>query len=128
MGDSFKVQERTTTLRTGTLIESKGAFTVDITAADGRKIDGLDISGPNSTFETSGTHPITTFDFRAPSIVLFFDEEAEAAKAVGLPPIIYFTKGSLLETDFTEVGGSFVFKRIPRDAVSICTLLKPRRT
>ena len=119
-GDVFKVKERDTVKKNGTLMEFKGALSTDVAAADGRSIDEFDNSGPYSVFE--GNDGSLTFVVEGPALIYpVAPEEVAAFAAAGLPTVFAFTKGTFSE--YIAPDGTVTLQRIPRRVVDVCTLL-----
>ncbi len=119
-GDVFKLKERDTDKKNGTLTEVKGAFTSDITADHGRMIDELDNSGPFTEFDANDGS--VTVVVSGPSFIFPFSPGERAAfAAASLPPAFYFTKGKFIE--YTDPDGNITVERTPRDTTDICELL-----
>jgi hypothetical protein len=115
-----QVQQRTTTLRDGTLrTDYRGTYVVSVSAPDRRKVV-LDNSGAYSEFEYPDGDIF--YDVDAPALIVYYDavERAAFAKA-GLPPVFYYTKGELKL--YLSDGRERVVSR-PRQVTSICDLLR----
>lgn len=82
-----------------TRIEFRGASTADLVRqSDGAVLDELDDSGPGYQI-VSADGLVVTYSFDGPSLFGAFDEvEAAEFASHGLPPLFYYTSGTITET------------------------------
>ena len=117
-----KVEHRTLTGQRGNEVTSyRGAYVVKVAAPDGREAV-LDNSGPYRQITT--TDGAVVYDITTPSFVYAFDDTETAAFAkAGLPSAFSYTSGRL-DLHLSPDGAEKVLVK-PRNAVSICALLRP---
>ncbi|MGY1606581.1 hypothetical protein [Geodermatophilus sp. SYSU D00700] len=123
-GDVREVEVRVTENPDGTTTtEFRGAWTVDLTRADGAVIDELDISGPG--VEVAGPTGVTV-TLGGPSVLFPIDEVQQAAwDAAGLPEgdLAYFRKGEAevrVTVDAEGVPVSEEWVRLDARIVDLC--------
>jgi hypothetical protein len=114
-----KVRSRTTTLKDGTVrTDYKGTYIVKVSTPDHRSVT-LDNSGAYSEFAYPNGD--LYYDIKAPGLIVYLDDvEKEAFAKAGLPPVFYYTKGTLKL--YIGDGTEKVLKR-PKHVSSVCSLL-----
>lgn len=121
-GDEYALERKVTDNPDGSYtIEVRGRTTIDVTAADGRRIDEADASGSYTETDTANGYRVVA---HGPSFITPEPEETPDWVEHGVPLEGIWWQNGVSSIESTDGGRTVQFVQVPEDYVSICTLLK----